>query len=310
VKPASGGAAVLTVTPTRVVQGAGQSPDFEGYALRDTLPTRTRIYFNSDTLPFPFLPGARVTVSSAGSLNNTYRLVDVREDPVAMVPYLLLPVAYPGSAQRIDLVLSTPYVLQQFDTWQAVLPFNSVPEGCHQVHITVNDSDFSPASAISEPLDVAGRHPNTVVILYRNFDNGFNLNYTAGLINRLRVVGRFFNRQTATQKDVLRESTGKLLLLSAAAQRKIMLETLLLPGWMHEKLAVAFCHDFVRVNDLEVIAEDAYQYEATPNYTLSKGSVLLEQIDFLGAGNRDDVGDVGAGDVRLLVNSQFLKVNP
>jgi hypothetical protein len=301
-----GGAAPRSFTPQRVVQGAGTSPLFDAYARPDTLASNTRIYFNNDALPVPFLPGQRVTLAGAGSLSGTYPVANVLEDPAAAVPYLLLTTPYPGGAQRIDLTLTTPYALQVFDTWQVVMPFSAVPAGSYRCVISVTDPDFGTATAESEPISVRAAHRDTVLVVYRNFDNAFDLNYTAGLVNKIRVTGRFFDRQTPTQKTTLRSSDNRLTLLSAAAQRKVQLDTYLLPGYRHEQLALAFCHDLVKVDGVEVIAEGEYDYPAVTHYSLAKGAVLLEQVDFM-TGNRDDVGDVDGGPY-LIVEDQYLKI--
>lgn len=306
--PAQGGPAVRTIAPVRVVQGAGVSADFDVYARLDAPTGGSRIYFNAEALPLPFLPGARITLAGAAGLAGTFPVADVREDPAAAVPYLLLSAPYPSGAQRIDLTLTTPYALQAFDTWQAVLPFTGVPPGAYQAHIVLDDSEFAVALAVSEPLDVAAVHADTVLVTYRNFDNAFGLHYSAGLVNQVRVVGRLFERETTTQKTTLRGSDGTLTLLTGQPQRLLTLTTFLQADWMHEKLAVAFCHDFVRVNGLRGVVEGGYEYPATPGYALSNGTAQIEQTDFLGAGNRDDVGDVDGGPF-LLVNQQFLQVN-
>jgi hypothetical protein len=308
VVPCDGGSSVLTVSPTKVLSGTGMSRAFDAYARLDELTGNTRLYFNDDALPLPLLPGTRITLTNAGSLSGTYPIADVREDPAAGVPYLLITKGYPGGAQRIDVSLSTPYVLQPFDTWQAVVSFTTVPSGCFAVKIMANDAEFGTREQLSEPLDVATVHPDSVLVVYRNFDNAFGLNYTAGMINRLRVTGQFFKQENPEQKTTLRESTGNLLLLSAEIQRRKLLKTFLLPDYVHEKLAIAFCHDFVRVNGLKGIAEESYKNEPSEGFTLTNGSVLVEEADFM-AGNRDDIGDVDGGNF-LLVNQEFLAINP
>nr|GFD26285.1 hypothetical protein [Tanacetum cinerariifolium] len=131
---------------------------------------------------------------------------------------------------------------------------------------------------------------HTLLLLYRNFDNAFGLNYTTGLVNRLRFIGRFFDRKPLAEKEVLRNDDRELVLLTAAAYRKVELETLLLPGWLHEVLAVAFCHDYTKLAGVEVITEGDYTYEDVERYVLGKGTALVEIKKFLGAGNRDDLG--------------------
>lgn len=314
VVPLAGGAAVATVAGVRVVRGAGQTAAFAAYLRAEpTNPARSRVYFNAGTLPLPFALGDRVSVGGTTTSNGTYPILAVLEDVAAAVPYLVLGVAYPSAAQRVDCTLASAYAVQAFDTWHLVLSFAAVPAGLYRVRIDVTDTTFAAAYALSEPVEVAPAHADTRLLTWRNFDNAFGLNYTAGLVNRLRVRARFFQRETTTTREVLRESSGRLLLLSAAAYRKVRLDVYLLPDYVHETLAVALCHDFFSVDGLAVVAEEAYTVTPVPHYTLSNATVLLEQTDFLGAGNRDDVGDpnpaTGAATL-LLANNTYLTVNP
>jgi hypothetical protein len=294
-----------TVPASRVQQGAGQAVSFEAYFKADPA-GRTRVYFNEEALPLPFRPGQRVTLSGTGtSLDGTYPIRDVLEDAAAAVPYLVLPVAFSGTV-RLDGSLTTTYAVQAFDTYQFVVDFSSIPQGCYDSRIYAIDTEFGTAEAFSEPIDVAPVHRNTVLIAYRNNDNAFNLNYSAGLVNRLRVTGRFFERQTATEKTVLRNDDSRLVLLKASAYRRVELETLLLPSWLHEQLAVALCHDFVRVDTERVTLDGDYTHEPVQRYTLARGTAVLELQSFLGAGNRDDLGDVDGGPFLIAKNSFLL----
>lgn len=304
-------AVALTVPGVRVQQGAGQTASFEVYLKPDPLAGFTRIYFNEDALPLPFLPGQRVTISATGtSLDATYPLHDVLEDAAAAVPYLRVVGAYPGGNVRVDGTLTTVYVVQQYDTYQFVVPFDGVLMGCYYSQITATDTDFEQALAVSEPIDVASVHRNTKVVAYRNFDNAFELNYSHGLINRQRVTSRFFRRLPEGETTVLRNDNSELEILEAKAYRRVGIEILLLPDWLHEVLFVAFKHDFVSVDGLRVVLEGAYEFEPVERYSLGKGAARLEVKHFLGAGNRDDVGDIEAGGGPFLrANDKYLKVN-
>lgn len=306
----SDNAVALTVPGVKVQTGAGQTASFEVYLKPDPLAGFTRIYFNEDALPLPFLPGQRVTISSTGtSLDRTYPLHDVLEDAAAAVPYLRVVGAFPSGNIRIDGSLTTTYVVQQYDTYQFVVPFDGVPQGCYYSRITATDTDFEPALAISEPIEVALVHPYTKVVTYRNFDNAFGLNYSHGLVNHQRVISRFFDRRPTGEKTLLRNDDSELVLLSASVYGKVFFEALLLPAWLHEVLFVALAHDFVRVDGERVVLEGEYTYDPVERYSLGKGTALLERYNFLGAGNRDDAGDpdVGNGPF-LLANNKYLKV--
>jgi hypothetical protein len=292
-----------------VQQGAGRTVSFEVYLKPDSVAGRTRVYFNEDALPLPFLAGQRITLDGTGtSLDKTYPIQDVLEDAAAAVPYLTVLGTYPTGSLRLDGTLTTTYVVQQYDTYQVVVPFSGIAMGCYYARITASDPDFEPALAMSEPIDVAPVHYGTKLIAYRNFDNGFGLNYSAGLVNRQRVVARFFDRKPTTEKAVLRNDDSELILLTASVYRKVALETLLLPGWLHEVLAVAFANDWVKVEGVRVVLEGDYTYEP---YTLGKGTALVEVSQFLGAGNRDDLGDVDAGGGPFLVaNGKYIIGHP
>jgi hypothetical protein len=299
---------VRTVPASKVQQGAGITASFEAYFKADTTSGRTRVYFNEEALPLPFRPGQRITISATGtSLDGTYPIRDVLEDAAAAVPFLVLQQTFPGTI-RLDGSVTTTYTVQQFDTYQFVVPFAGIAESCYYARIYAVDPAFGTGIAISEPIEVAVKHRNTVVVTYRNFDNAFGLNYSAGLVNRIRAVGRFFERKAATEKTVLREDDSTLDLLSASAYRNVDLEVLLEPGWRHEQLAIAFCHDFVKVNTERVTLAGEYSHEPVQRFTQARGTATLELRNFLGAGNRDDFGDVDGGGPYLSVNASRLKI--
>lgn len=302
----------LTVPGVKVQAGAGQTASFEVYLKPDPLAGFTRIYFNEDALPLPFLPGQRVTISSTGtSLDRTYPLHDVLEDAAAAVPYLRVVGAFPSGNIRIDGSLTTVYVVQQYNTYQFVVPFDGVPEGCYFSRITATDTDFEPALAVSEPIDVALAHRDTKVIIYRNFDNSDTLNYSHGLVNRQRIMARFFDRRPTGEKTLLRNDDRKLVLLQSAVYGKVYFEALLLPSWLHEVLFVAFSCDFVKVDEERVVLEGEYTYDPVERYSLGKGTALLERYNFLNGGNRDDAGDPDVGDgTFLLARNKYLEVTP
>ncbi|RPD50062.1 hypothetical protein DNI29_04495 [Hymenobacter sediminis] len=307
--PCAGGAAAKTLTMVRVVQGAGQSGEFSAFIRPDTA-GKARVYFNSEALPLPFAVGNRITISSAPGLNGTYPIQAVLQDATAAVPYLVLVAAYPTGAQRVDCTVTTTYSIQAFDTYQVALPLSGVARGCYTVELSATDPELPGALAVSEPVEVASAHADTLLLSYRNFDNAFGVNYTAGIVHRLRLRARFFERRVESEKEVLRQSDDSLVLLSAKARRKVTLTTFLLPDWLHEKIAVALDHDYVTIDGLEIVAEEAYTTTPVERYTLSNGSVAVEQRYFLGSGNGDDLEDVdsGSGDF-LLVEGNRLLIN-
>ena len=303
----------LVAPATQVLQGGGQVATFEVYILPDPIAGFSRVYFNADDLPLPFVAGQRITIETTGtSLDGTYPIHDVLEDAAAASPFLRITATYPAGQLRVDGTLTTTYLIQGYNTWQVVVSFSGIAPGCYYAEITAADPDFgTDALAISEPIDVAVKHPDTVLVQWRNFDNGFGLNYSYGIAHRLRLDGRFYERRDTSEKTVLRNDDSRLVMLSASAYGKALFEVLLQPYYVHSKLNVVLCQDFTKVDGVEVIGEGEYASEPVQRYNLSRGTIVLELVNFLGAGNRDDLGDVDKGGGRfLLANQKFLQVNP
>jgi hypothetical protein len=64
----------------------------------------------------------------------------------------------------------------------------------------------------------------------------------------------------------------------------------MLPPYLHEKLAVAFDCDLVKVNGVEYQSNDSYSDPSyIDRYVLANSSIKLEQVNWLGAYNSDDI---------------------
>jgi hypothetical protein len=309
--PCGSSTAIRTFPPTRLVQGQGNVATFSVYLTRHTSTSQARLYFQAAVLPLPLLPGNRLQLSGFGiaALEGNFPVIEVREDAIEGVPYIVLNVPF-GTATallRVDGQATTVFDVASFDVFQAALDLSTVPAGCYYVRITAASAFLGFARAMSEPLELAADHAGTVLITYRNYDNAFGLNYSFGLENRLRVSGRLFELDTDTTKEVLIESTTRTTLLSAVARRKRRLELFGLPPYLHEKLALAFAHDLVRVQGEVVVAEEKYERTVVERYGLWNGSVLLTQREGFGSANGDDLGDINQGQGFIIANEGYLR---
>ncbi|MBA9078338.1 hypothetical protein [Rufibacter quisquiliarum] len=197
---------------------------------------------------------------------------------------------------------------EEADAGQNVKEFvwdtSALPEGVYHLAIEATDEIYGSRSAVSEPVDLRAEHPGTALIEYYNIDNAYDLAYSTGIKNRVRVEARFYQRRPADERSTYRDSKGKLINLSADNYRKVQFDTLQLPEWLHEKLAVAFSHDRVMVNSVAYQAEEGYEHEPIARYLLSNGSILLEQVGWFGKHNRHDTGsEGGSGDPVTILNA-------
>ncbi|MCC3156424.1 hypothetical protein LJ737_04200 [Hymenobacter sp. 15J16-1T3B] len=303
------GQQVATASGVRVQQLTGAAAPL-AVAVSDTGDGWTRLDSPATAdaaLPATLLRAARVVL--AGGAAGTYRVRSTGQDAATGAPYLVLqrPWAAPGGDVTASWDLGGP----GFDVWEVPLDWAALPDGEYTVRVRATRNGWADAVANSEPLRVADAHPNTVLVEYRNRDNCFGMVWTTGITPRLRVDGVFFRRKPAGTLAVHRNSTNVPTVISSTAQRKILLETMEVPEYLHEKLFVACRLDWLRVNGVRVQAEEPYEAADQTVYPLTSGKVALEQLDWLGAGNGDDAGPVLPEGDNLLVlrgTGGFLKL--
>jgi hypothetical protein len=285
-----GGPAAGPATPLqRVLTLEGMATPFAVALTQDVASGTTQLRAaTGGSLPPGLLAATRLTL--AGTAPGTYRVT----------------AAVPGSVVSLDdyLVLNRPWVVPAagaltatwllrgpgYNVWEADLPLSTLAAGYYQVRLVATRAGLVDAEAISEPLHLAARHDNTVVLDYRNADNCFGLVFTTGLTPRLRVPGTFFRQTNGGTLSTYRASAGGLTTLASTATRRKQLETYALPAYLHEKIFLACRLDELRVNGERCQTDEAYETSENRNYPLSGGRVVLEQADWLGSGNGNDAG--------------------
>lgn len=267
----------------------------------------TKLTTAAGTLPETLRRAARLTLS--GAATGTYRVQQAGRE-LDGTAYLLLTrpwAAVTGAVQATWALMGVG-----FDVWEVTLDWADVDNGEYEVELRATDATEPAAVAVSEPLLLADAHPNTVLIEYWNRDNAFGLEFTTGLVGRLRVGGTFFKLKPSGTSQQHRSSSGVPTLLSSTAQRGILLETFELPDWLHEKLFVVLRLDGLRVNGREVLGQGDYEWTPVAGYPLSGGSATLEQLGWLGAGHGHDTGGPGPSlaDNLLVTNGgSFLRLH-
>ena len=199
-----------------------------------------------------------------------------------------------------------------FDVWEVGIDWSAIAPGEYEVELRATDPIEPDAVAVSELVWLADYHPNTVCIDYRNEDNAYGMVFTTGITPRLRVEGSFYKLKPSGSSQVHRSSSGVPTLLTSTAQRGILLETMELPDWLHEKLYVALRVDGLRINGQQVLCSGDYEWSQVQNVPLSGGSALCEPVRWLGVGNGNDLGALGAvadEDLLVLNGNRFLRLH-
>lgn len=249
-------------------------------------------------LPPSLLAAARLTLGGAAA--GTYRITDaVPGSVVSPDDYLVLnrPWVAVAGAITATWLLSGP----GFNVWEVELPLAGLAAGYYQVRLRASGGGFADAVAESEPLHLKRQHANTVVLDYANADNGFGLVFSTGITPRLRVPGTFFRQGNGGSESTYRATSGTLSLLSSTGTRLRQLETYALPAYLHEKLFLVCRLDALRVNGVACVTDQSYEVSEQRTYPLAAGRIVLEEVNFLGAGNGDDLGIETGPDNGLLL---------
>jgi hypothetical protein len=169
--------------------------------------------------------------------------------------------------------------------------------GCYQLKIKGKDRGTAigelfptiPDSfvAISEPIQVGHFEKDFVLIEYTNNTNNYHLLYSENpafekLKHILRVEGWFgFEAEIEIDNEVYRTAAGKVEKLYESLAKKLNFRTGRLPNYMHEKLIIAFSHDNVVINGVNVTADGKYNTKNEKNkLQLRTGEIQLTDNSF------------------------------
>lgn len=273
------------------------------------LPNQTRVYFNVGGLPVPVVIGNTFEIiNNADGFNGNYAIINIANDILLGQQYLVINkpylIASPSSNASAKFLISQ----QDFNVFEFVTnDLATLPNG--QYYITIDGISSTPRTWTSEPIDLQVEHKGTNLIEYRNFDNAFDITYTTGITNRIRVESTFFKRIPNGEDTTYRNCDQSLVKLSAKRRRKFLLEIWQLPPYMHEKLSVVFGHDLVKINGVRHQTDEQYQEpKYITRFPLSNAQIIIEQYGWFDKYNSDDIGDVDGIETGFIIaNGGFLK---
>lgn len=270
---------------------------------------KTRAYFNIGGIPIPLNVGDSMSIiNNADGFNGDYAIESIQDDELQGTQYLVINKNYaivaPSSAADGKFITN----MQDFNIYEALVnDLAAKADGNYYFTIEASSSEVS-KEAISEPIYLTTQHEGTNLVEFRCFDNAFDVTYTTGITNRIRVESRFFKRRPSGTRVVLRNSDESIVKVSARKRRGILFEAWQLPPYMHEKLSVVFDCDVIKINGVEYQTDLSYQ---DPNYieryALSNSSIVLEQVKWFKKINSNDLGGVDQDTGFIIANGGFLK---
>jgi hypothetical protein len=293
-----------------VEKNIGETEDFPIRIENHTQAGQSRVYFNG---PPPVAIETDVTfeiLNNNEGFNGVYKPVSLAIDPNLGYEYIVINKAW-ALAAGIEFVSATgrfDVSTTDFNVYEIIHTFDDVAEGCYCIQLAAYDRPSNIVIAESEPIDLQVTHKNALALRYRNIDNAWNLSFSHGYTGLIRIPALLgHKRSPGGERTTSRDSNYSLVKVSARRQRTFVLETFMLPMYLHEKIAVALDCDYWSINNVEYQTEEAYGEPSYINrYLLANSSVRIEQTNWHGRYNSDDI-NVLVDDGFIVGNGGFIR---
>lgn len=271
-------------------------------------PGKSRVYFNVGNPPIPLSVGDVFEIlDNAEGFNGNYSIVAITNDPLLGYPYLVINKNYDaigGSTPGTGRFITSPV---NYNVFESVPNFLDVADGTYYMKLRAY-GETTEIIAISEPIELAVSHPETILLRYFNYDNAFDITWTTGYQGKIRVEGNLFKRIPGGERSTSRNSDFSIVKTSAKKIRGFDLNVFMLPPYLHEKLSTIFDCDEWYANEVRYQSADGY---AEPSYLekfmLANSSIRVEQVGWFDKYNSDDIGSVNDSGF-LLTETGFLKL--
>lgn len=298
---------VGTIVPALAVQNVGTSGVFSVY-LKNNTNSQTRVYFNTSDIPMPVSVGDSIIITNHVDSNGTYAIIEIKQDVQTQTPYLVINKAYTATDTTTSASVQFQMANADYNVMEATVTWADYPSGRYYVTLEATDPDFVNASYTSEPLILREEHPDTFLLEYRNYDNAFDMVYTTGIINRVRIEGEIRLRIPGGEHVMHEEPQSRITRLLGIAHRNVRMNTWKLPPWLHEKLSVALIHDEVSINGVQFACPEGYdEPEYVAQHALSNGGATIRQVEWFREHNDHDLGSINQQPL-LIVNGGFLRL--
>lgn len=309
IKNYSTGAIVAGFSVDLVEQNVGKVVDYAVTIRNHTgFAGKSRVYFNVGAIPIPLSIGDSVQVlDNLDGFNGSYAIQEILTDLTLGVQYLVINLSYNIAATSSNATGRFDASTVDYNVYECTLNLSALADGNYYAEVNAWDDSSNQALWTSEPFNLKTTHPDTVLIRYKNVDNAFDVSWTTGYEGIVRIEGILFKRLPGGERETSRDADYTLRKISAKKQRILMLETYMLPPWLHEKLSVVFDLDYFTINGVEYQSSEGYnEPEYIDRFKLSNASIKVEQVGWFTKYNSDDLGTVNESGF-ILTETGFIK---
>lgn len=222
-----------------------------------------------------------------------FEIVDIRYDESKNAEVLVINSNFVDP--EISIIVGSIYSLQPFDVYEFEIDMGNYPDQTIQVKIVETDTNvsFPDVTFISEYIEVAERHYNTVYIRYYS-DINTDIYYASGIVNVLRIpieyVEGTFEDETEPEKTDI-----NVYLVNAEIYESDTFHFQLLSKQLIRKVMQALAHKFVSIDGVDYIKNNSptlTNLVGTNLYRMSAPMIKAENVYT----SQDNTGEFNAGE--------------
>lgn len=266
---------------------------------------KTQIFFENG-MPLHYEIGQDVTISDQATLNGTYEIVDITQGNGAAVGYqvLIIDKIYTSMTAILEGTLDVVYDLEPYEVYEVNIDWNTWGAGEFYAILEGSDEQFDNYTVRSEPVAIKAIWEEHDLIRYKNHENDYLVNYDTGIQFLIRVDSEVKPPVNPGKRTLHEDSRNRMIKVQAYTSRTAPFKAYNMPGYMIEKIALAFDHDYFTVNDVEYQTEEDIEPEYFENDPMANASAQLRQVDFE-AENTDDMAGEDV-DIQILGDGNTL----
>lgn len=308
VKRESDNVTVLTIAATKLTNLVEQT-DTQPGQFTDGGSGQTQIHFVGG-MPDYFLIGGEITVTGNVLFNGTYTIQDIRPGTGDAIDNLVLVItlAWPGGPSPGAATVGYTYDIEPFDEWKVVIDFShgSIPNGKYYLVMTSTHGGFTNVVTRSEPIEKATSWPDTLLIQYKCFEEGFLMNYSDGLEHRMRIEGYLQLPTNGGESEAMVDSKNKPIVLRENVTLLMDFKAVDLPFYILNRLSLAFAHDVKKIDGTEY-SKDEHSIEYPETSAFGDYTAKLLMSDYEQENGNDETSQDVDG-IGLEVNGTILEL--
>lgn len=160
-------------------------------------------------------------------------------------------------------ITQATYNDEVYNIWEFVIDWNSLPAGHYRVIVSATDTDprYDDVTWQSEWISSLDIQQDHTVIEYTSDRNVTNINYTTGIVFKLRVPARFIQWRNGGDSENLVSDDGTRRQLHGIVADEVLLEVDPVPQYVLKKIELAGINSLLKINNVTSVAVEKGESE-------------------------------------------------